>query len=111
MKPAQLEACKCVSNVTPHLLFIYLCTIYTFFMKRFVISRWRQVVAKEKYMTWREIKAAVETAGVNENEEILFIECELHDGDKTLYAARSGKALRLREHIDEAKAEANGCAT
>lgn len=61
-------------------------------------------------MTWKEIKQAVETAGVNESEEILFIECELHDGDKTLHAARSGKLVRLREHVDDEKADTNGCA-
>lgn len=62
-------------------------------------------------MTWKEIKNAVETAGVKESEEILFIECELHDGDKELHAARSGKSVRLREHVNEARAKENGCAT
>lgn len=61
-------------------------------------------------MTWKEIKQAVETAGVNENEDILFIECEPNDGDNTLHAARSGKFVRLRERLDEAKANTNGCA-
>ena len=32
-------------------------------------------------MTWKEIKQAVETAGVKENDEILFIECELRDAN------------------------------
>ena len=62
-------------------------------------------------MTWKEINKAVETAGVDENEEILLIECELHDGDKVLHAARAGKALRLREHFDEERTDVNGCAT
>lgn len=64
-------------------------------------------------MTWKEIKDAVETAGVKENDEIIMIECELHDGDKTLHAARSGNKVRLREHADEAKSKVtmNGCAT
>ena len=60
-------------------------------------------------MTWKEIKDAVEKAGVRENEEILSIECE-RDGDKTLHSARAGKFLRLREPIDEKKADVNGCA-
>ena len=61
-------------------------------------------------MTWKEIKEAVETAGVSENEDILFIECELHDGDKTLHAARSGKVVRLKEHTDPERSGVNGCA-
>jgi len=36
-------------------------------------------------MTWREIKKAVEQAGVGEDEEIRVIQCENGDGDHTFH--------------------------
>ncbi|MFN0279812.1 MAG: hypothetical protein ACKVRN_14630 [Pyrinomonadaceae bacterium] len=62
-------------------------------------------------MTWKEIKAAVENAGITERDNLVSIECERRDGDKKLHVARSGAMFQLREHLDVAKADAHGCAT
>jgi hypothetical protein len=35
-------------------------------------------------MTWSEIKKAVEDAGIAEGDEVSVIQCQAHDGDKTL---------------------------
>ena len=61
-------------------------------------------------MTWREIKQAVEEAGVLEDEEIEMIQCENGDGDHTLM--RFGQMLKLVENVSEEKAReaAKGCA-
>ena len=63
-------------------------------------------------MTWREIKTAVEKAGVREDEEITVIQCENGDGDHTFQKVRLGKLLKLTENTspDEARRAAGGCA-
>ena len=63
-------------------------------------------------MTWREIKKAVEEAGVGEDEEIALIQCENGDGDGTFHKVRLGKALKLAENVSEevSRKEAEGCA-
>ena len=49
-------------------------------------------------MKWSEIKEAIERSGVNEDDEILEIHCELRDGDKALHPSKQGNFLRLSEH-------------
>jgi len=63
-------------------------------------------------MTWRDIKKAVEQAGVDENDEIALIQCENGDGDHTLHKVRLGKALKLAENVsaEKARLDAEGCA-
>jgi hypothetical protein len=63
-------------------------------------------------MTWREIKDAVEKAGVREDEEIIQIQCENGAGDHTFHKLRLGKALKLTENVSEEvlRKEAEGCA-
>ncbi len=41
-------------------------------------------------MTWSEIKKAVEQAGVRDNEEIGFIQCENGKGDRTFHKHAAG---------------------
>ena len=62
-------------------------------------------------MTWKEIKKAVEEAGVEEDEEICLIHCENGSGDKTFHKIKLGKALKLAENVSASKsqAEAEGC--
>ena len=62
-------------------------------------------------MTWNEIKKAVENAGIKETDEIVEIECERRDGDKVFHRAKSGDMIILREHLDDKKTDAHGCAT
>ena len=52
-------------------------------------------------MTWREIKDAVERAGVREDEEIIQIQCENGEGDHTFHKLRLGRALKLTENVSE----------
>ena len=63
-------------------------------------------------MTWREIKEAVEKAGVGEDEEISLIQCENGEGDHTFHKVRLGKALKLAENVflEKAREDAAGCA-
>jgi hypothetical protein len=63
-------------------------------------------------MTWKEIKEAVEEAGVTEDEEIGLIQCENGHGDHTFHKVRLGKMLKLAENVSEevARKEAGGCA-
>ena len=63
-------------------------------------------------MTWREIKDAVEKAGVREDEEIALIQCENGNGDHTFHKVTFGKRLKLAENVSEevARKEAAGCA-
>lgn len=61
-------------------------------------------------MTWSEIKKAVEGAGIAEEDEVSVIECQAHDGDKTLHKLKLGKFVKLSENFSEsARAEASGC--
>ena len=63
-------------------------------------------------MTWREIKKAVEQAGVQEDEEIGLIQCENEYGDHTFHKVRLGKMLKLAENVsaEKAREDAEGCA-
>lgn len=63
-------------------------------------------------MTWREIKQAVEAAGINEDEEIASIQCENNDGDHNFKKMKLGNRLKLSEGISSEKArkDADGCA-
>lgn len=63
-------------------------------------------------MTWKEIKRAVEEAGVEDEEEISLIQCENGDGDHTFQKVRLGKTLKLAENVSEeiSRRKAEGCA-
>ena len=63
-------------------------------------------------MTWKEIKTAVEQAGVRDDEEISVIQCENGDGDHTFQKMHLGKRLKLEENISREVARRNseGCA-
>ena len=63
-------------------------------------------------MTWREIKKAVEQAGVDEDDEIGLIQCENGDGDHTFHKVRLGRQLKLAENVsaEKARRDADGCA-
>jgi hypothetical protein len=61
-------------------------------------------------MTWKEIKKAVEDAGIGEEDEVSVIQCQAHDGDKTLHKIKLGKFLKLSEDSSEgARQDASGC--
>jgi hypothetical protein len=62
-------------------------------------------------MKWSEIKKAVEQTGISEDDEILEIHCESHDGGKTLQPMKLGNSIRLVEPISEEaqKREAASC--
>ena len=61
-------------------------------------------------MTWSEIKKAVEDAGIDEEDEVSVIQCQAHDGDKTLHTLRIGKFVKLTENFSEsAREDASGC--
>ena len=63
-------------------------------------------------MKWSEIKEAVERSGVNEDDEILEIHCELREGDKTLHLTKQGNFITLSEYLSEEtqKSDLAGCA-
>jgi hypothetical protein len=63
-------------------------------------------------MKWSEIKEAVERSGVSEDDEILEIHCELHEGDKILHPTRQGNFITLNEYSSEEtqKRDLVGCA-
>ncbi|MEK6299170.1 MAG: hypothetical protein AABO41_00485 [Acidobacteriota bacterium] len=61
-------------------------------------------------MTWSEIKKAVEDAGIAEEDEVSVIQCQAHDGDKTLCKIKLGVFVKLAENFsDSARADASGC--
>jgi hypothetical protein len=61
-------------------------------------------------MTWKQIKEAVEEAGVEDDEEIRLIECENGDGDGIFHKMRLGKALKLTENTLPSAKDSSGCA-
>jgi hypothetical protein len=61
-------------------------------------------------MTWKEIKKAVEEAGVTEEEQIARIECEVSDSAKTFHKVRLGKAIKLAENTSDDPEDYSGCA-
>ncbi len=63
-------------------------------------------------MTWREIKQAVKDAGIEDDEEIVLIQCENRGGDHTFQKMRLGRRLKLSENVSarEAHKDAEGCA-
>jgi hypothetical protein len=61
-------------------------------------------------MTWSEIKKAVEDAGIAEEDEVSVIQCQAHDGNKTLRKLKLGKFVKLAEDLSEsARKDASGC--
>jgi len=61
-------------------------------------------------MTWSEIKKAVEDAGIADEDEVSVIQCQPHDGNKTLYRLKLGKFVKLAENLSEsARTDASGC--
>ena len=63
-------------------------------------------------MTWKQIKDAVEEAGVKEDDEITLIQCENGNGDHSFHKVRLGKTLKLAENVssEQLRREADGCA-
>ena len=61
-------------------------------------------------MTWKQIKQAVEEAGLEDDEEICLIQCENGDGDGTFHKMRLGKAVKLAENVSEDASDFSGCA-
>jgi hypothetical protein len=63
-------------------------------------------------MTWREIKTAVEQAGVRDDEEIGLIDCENGNGDHTVHKVRLGRKIKLTENVsvEKAREDSGGCA-
>lgn len=64
-------------------------------------------------MTWAEIKAAVEKAGIADDSEITEIRCEPHQGNRTFDVIHLGHTLKLQEAVGEAVAlhDCAGCAS
>lgn len=61
-------------------------------------------------MTWSEIKKAVEDAGIAEEDEVSVIQCQAHDGNKTLHKIKLGRFVKLSEDFSEsARKDAGGC--
>lgn len=61
-------------------------------------------------MTWSEIKNAVEDAGIADEDEVSVIQCQTHDGGKTLHKMKLGKFVKLAENFSEReREEASGC--
>ena len=69
-------------------------------------------LTKEKAVTWKEIKNAVEQAGIHEEDDIDVIQCEASSGDHTFRTMRLGNKLKLTENVspDKAREDAEGCA-
>ena len=69
-------------------------------------------VTKGKTVTWKEIKNAVEQAGIHEEDDIDLIQCEGSSGDNTFRKMRLGNKLKLTENVlpDKAREDAEGCA-
>jgi hypothetical protein len=61
-------------------------------------------------MTWKEIKEAVEQAGLDGDEEISLIQCENGDGAGTFHKMKLGKAVKLVENTMDDPADHSGCA-
>jgi hypothetical protein len=68
------------------------------------------MVREVNTMTWKEIKKAVEEAGITEDEEISLIQCEIGEGDKTFHKMRLGTTLKLAENAAADAEEYSGCA-
>jgi len=61
-------------------------------------------------MTWKEIKNAAEAAGIRDDDEVSVIECQPHNGAKTLHKMKLGKFVKLAEDFsDKARQDASGC--
>jgi hypothetical protein len=61
-------------------------------------------------MTWSGIKKAVEDAGIAEEDEVSVIQCQAHDGNKTLRRVKLGRFVKLSEDFSEsAREDAGGC--
>jgi hypothetical protein len=61
-------------------------------------------------MTWKEIKKAVEDAGIGEEDEVSVIECQANHGNKTLHKMKLGTFVKLSEDFSESAREgASGC--
>ena len=61
-------------------------------------------------MTWLEIKKAAESAGIEDDDELSGIQCEMHNGKKSFHVLRLARVVRLVEDPSEdARREASGC--
>ena len=61
-------------------------------------------------MTWKQIKEAVEEAGLEEDEEISLIQCEDGQGDGTFHKMKLGRAVKLAENVSKDAVDYSGCA-
>ena len=63
-------------------------------------------------VTRKEIKNAVEQAGIHEDDDIDVIQCENSSGYHTFRRMRRGNKLKLTENVstERAREEAKGCA-
>lgn len=59
-------------------------------------------------MTWAELKRAAEQAGIQDNDNILAIECQMYHGDQTLQKVHQGNFVRLIENTTEAYLQETG---
>lgn len=73
-------------------------------------ERFENIIFGGEIMTWKEIKKAVDDAGISEEDEVSVIECQPHDGDKTLHKMKLGKFVKLAENFsEESRKNASGC--
>jgi hypothetical protein len=63
------------------------------------------------FMTWSEIKTAVEQSGIKDDDDVSVIQCQLHDGNKRMHVLRLGRFIKIVEDFsEESNRDASGCA-
>ena len=61
-------------------------------------------------MTWKQIKKAIDEAGLEDDEEISLIQCESRAGNRTFHKTRLGRAVKLTEDSRQDIEDSSGCA-
>lgn len=59
-------------------------------------------------MKWAELKRAAEHAGIQDDDNILAIECQMYHGDQTLQKVQQGNFVRLIENTNEEYSQETG---